>query len=95
MPHSKPPALAFVPKMSADLRNQTLALRARYRFPLVFPHVRGADRAGQQLSGAYRNKLTLARSMISSPRPLKTAFSMNKLKPLACSRVIVGGIASS
>ena len=54
-----------------------------------------ADRAGQQSSGVYRNKLISARSMISSPRPLRTAFIMNRLKPLACSRVIAGGIASS
>lgn len=43
----------------------------------------------------YRNRLILARSMISLPRPLRTALSMNRLKPLICSRVIVGGMASS
>src|SRR5262249_43305990 len=42
-----------------------------------------------------RTRLTRARSMISSPRPLRTAFIMKKLKPLACSKVIVGCIESS
>ena len=30
--------------------------------------------------------------MISSPYPLRTALSMNRLKPFICSSVIVGGI---
>ena len=42
-----------------------------------------------------RRRLTLARSMSSSPRPLRTALSMNKLKPLACSKLTVGGMESS
>ena len=43
----------------------------------------------------YRNRLIFARSMISSPRPLRTALIMNRLKPVICSSVIVGGMESS
>src|ERR1700716_3663618 len=34
-------------------------------------------------------------STTASPRPLKNPLSMKRLKPLACSRVTVGGIESS
>src|SRR5580692_8633366 len=37
-----------------------------------------------------RRRLTRARSIISSPRPLRTALSMKRLKPFICSSVIVG-----
>src|ERR1700681_3785735 len=46
-------------------------------------------------AGAYRNRLIFARSTISSPRPLSTALSVNRLKPFTCSAVIVGGMESS
>ena len=36
-------------------------------------------------------KLTFARSTISSPRPLSTAFRAKRLKPVISSMVIVGG----
>ena len=44
---------------------------------------------------SQRKRLTFAKSTISSPRPLRTAFIMKRLKPFACSKVIVGGIESS
>ena len=39
--------------------------------------------------------MVLARSITSSPRPLSTARTMYRLKPLTCSAVIVGGMESS
>ena len=42
-----------------------------------------------------QRRLTRVRSMISSPRPLRAAFIMKRVKPLASSKVIVGGIESS
>jgi hypothetical protein len=50
---------------------------------------------GVSLRTDQRNRFTRARSIISSPRPLRTAFAMNKPKPFACSKLIVGGIESS
>src|SRR5271163_1572980 len=43
----------------------------------------------------YRSRFSLAISRISSPRPLRMALNMKRLKPFACSKVIVGGMASS
>jgi hypothetical protein len=45
-----------------------------------------------ECSATYRKRLTSARSTISSPRPLRTAFNAKRLKPFICSKVIVGGI---
>lgn len=42
-----------------------------------------------------RSRLVLTSSLISSPRPLRMARSMNRLKPLACSALMAGGMASS
>ena len=62
---------------------------------LLWPFVRFPFLFVASVWASQRRRLTFARSMISSPRPLRTAFIMNRLKPFACSRVIVGGIESS
>src|SRR6266550_4573047 len=42
-----------------------------------------------------RNRLIFARSTISSPRPLRTALRVKRVKPFICARLIVGGMESS
>src|SRR5262249_22006521 len=44
---------------------------------------------------SYRRRFTLARSTISSPRPLSTAFTIQSVNPLTWAAVIVGGTDSS
>src|ERR1700739_1310008 len=44
---------------------------------------------------AYRMRFTFARSIISSPYPLRTALRAKRPKPFACSKVMVGGITRS
>ena len=44
-------------------------------------------------ASGQRHRFVLARSRISSPRPLITAFTMKRVKPFAISTVIEGGAA--